>query len=160
MTLLVDVRKGKRMKVIAPSQINTLNRRFIICSFLCCFFLLSFLDYIHIAIIMSSKVCKCGGTQIDTDRVLGSVCMKCGEVMEDPCIVNESELTEISGGGIQVIGQWLSNDDIRGSSAGGMMGFNIRESRQITLQKARRGLMDIASNMHMNHHCVDAAFKV
>ncbi len=111
--------------------------------------------------LMSSKVCKCGGTEIDTDRARGvSVCMKCGEVIEDTCIVNEAELTETSGGGIQVIGQWLSNDDVRGVSAGGMMGFNIRESRQITLQKARRGIMDIASNMRMNHHCIDAAFKV
>ncbi len=110
---------------------------------------------------MSSKVCKCGGTEIDTDRARGvSVCMQCAEVIEDTCIVNEAELTETSGGGIQVVGQWLSNDDVRGASAGGMMGFNIRESRQITLQKARRGIMDIASNMRMNHHCVDAAFKV
>jgi len=110
---------------------------------------------------MSSKACKCGGSEIDTDRARGvSVCMKCGEVIEDTCIVNEAELTETSGGGIQVVGQWLSNDDVRGASTGGMMGFNVRESRQITLQKARRGIMDIASNMRMNHHCVDAAFKV
>ncbi|CAF1478831.1 unnamed protein product [Adineta steineri] len=110
---------------------------------------------------MSSKACKCGGTEIDTDRARGvSVCTKCGEVIEDTCIVNEAELTETSGGGIQVIGQWLSNDDVRGASTGGMMGFNVRESRQITLQKARRGIMDIASNMRMNHHCIDAAFKI
>ena len=110
---------------------------------------------------MSSKACKCGGTEIDTDRARGvSVCMRCGEVIEDTCIVNEAELTETSGGGIQVVGHWLSNDDVRGASTGGMMGFNVRESRQITLQKARRGIMDIASNMRMNHHCVDAAFKV
>ncbi len=121
----------------------------------------SFLDYIHIETVMSSKVCKCGGTEIDTDPRQGlTVCMKCGEVIEDTSIVNETELTETSGGGIQVVGQYLSNDEVRGASAGGMMGFNIRESRQITLQKARRGIMDIASNMRMNHHCVDAAFKV
>lgn len=110
---------------------------------------------------MSSKACKCGANEIDTDRARGvSVCMKCGEVIEDTCIVNEAELTETSGGGIQVVGQWLSSDDLRGASSGGMMGFNVRESRQITLQKARRGIMDIANNMRMNQHCVDAAFKV
>ena len=111
---------------------------------------------------MSSKACKCGGTEIDIDRARGvSVCKKCAEVIEDTCIVNEAELTETSGGGIQVVGQWVSNDDLRGSSGGGrMMVFNARESRQITLQKARRGIMDIAGSMRMNQHCVDAAFKV
>lgn len=110
---------------------------------------------------MSSKACKCGGTEIDTDRTRGViVCKKCGEVIEDTCIVNEAELTETSGGGIQVVGHWVSNDDVRGASASGMMGYNVRESRQITLQKARRGISDIASNMRMNHHCVEAAFKV
>ncbi|UJR33930.1 hypothetical protein I4U23_021349 [Adineta vaga] len=111
---------------------------------------------------MSSKACKCGGTEIDIDRARGvSVCKKCAEVIEDTCIVNEAELTETSGGGIQVVGQWVSNDELRGSGGGGgMMGFNGRESRQITLQKARRGIMDIASNMRMNHHCIDAAFKI
>ncbi|CAF2472231.1 unnamed protein product [Rotaria sp. Silwood2] len=110
---------------------------------------------------MSSRACKCGGTEIDTDPARGvTVCMQCGEVIEDMRIVNEAEITETSGGGIQVVGQWLSNDDVRGASAGGMMGFNIRESRQVTLHKARRGITDIASNMRMNHHCVDAAFKI
>ncbi|CAF1084102.1 unnamed protein product [Adineta ricciae] len=111
---------------------------------------------------MSSKACKCGGTEIDIDRARGvSVCKKCAEVIEDTCIVNEAELTETSGGGIQVVGQWVSNDDLRGSSGGGgMMGFNARESRQITLQKARRGIMDIAGSMRMNQHCVEAAFKI
>lgn len=110
---------------------------------------------------MSSKVCKCGGNEIDTDRARGvSVCKVCGEVIEDTCIVNETELAETSGGGIQVVGQFLSHDEIRGGTTGGMMGFNVRESRQITLQKARRGISDIASNMRMNTHCVDAAFKV
>ena len=110
---------------------------------------------------MSTKACKCGGTEIDTDRARGvTVCKQCGEVIEDTHIVYEVELAETGGGGIQVVGQWLSNDEVRGPSAGGMMGFNVRESRQITLQKARRGIMDIASNMHMNHHCIDAAFKV
>jgi transcription initiation factor TFIIIB Brf1 subunit/transcription initiation factor TFIIB len=124
-------------------------------------FCFSLLDYIHTHIVMSSKVCKCGGTEIDTDRPRGvSICMKCGDVIEDTFIVNEAELTETSGGGIQVVGHWLSNDDVRSATTSGIMGFNIRESRQITLQKARRGIMDIASNMRMNHHCVDAAFKV
>jgi transcription initiation factor TFIIIB Brf1 subunit/transcription initiation factor TFIIB len=110
---------------------------------------------------MSSKVCKCGGTEIDTDRARGvCVCKKCGEVIEDTFIVNEPELVETIGGGIQNSGVWIPDNGLSGPSAGGMMGFNIRESRQITLQKARRGIMDIASNMRMNHHCVDAAFKV
>ncbi|CAF0773459.1 unnamed protein product [Rotaria sp. Silwood1] len=110
---------------------------------------------------MSSKACKCGGTEIDTDPARGvTVCMLCGEVIEDIRIVNEAEITETSGGGIQVIGQFLSENDVRGGSAGGMMNFNIRESRQITLHKARRGITDIASNMRMNHHCIDAAFKI
>jgi hypothetical protein len=110
-----------------------------------------FLDYIHRNITMSSKPCKCGGTEIYTN---------CAEVIEELSIVNEPELTDTRGGGIQVIGTFVGEDDIRGPSTGGMMGFNARESRQITLQKARRGIMDIASNMRMNQDCVKAAFQV
>lgn len=110
---------------------------------------------------MSSKACKCGGTEIDTDRARGvTVCKQCAAVIEDKFIVNEAEFTEVSGGGIQSVGQYVSHDDVRGSSGGGKMGFHMQESRQITLHKARRGIMDIASNMHMNHHHVDSAFKV
>ncbi|CAF0865596.1 unnamed protein product [Didymodactylos carnosus] len=109
---------------------------------------------------MSSKVCKCGCSEIDTDRAQGvSVCTRCGEVIEDSLIVNETEVQDI-GGGLHIIGSWVGSDDVRAASTG-MMGYaNIRESRQITLHKARRGLMDISSNMHMNQHCTDAAFKI
>jgi transcription initiation factor TFIIIB Brf1 subunit/transcription initiation factor TFIIB len=109
---------------------------------------------------MSNKACKCGGTEIDTDIARGiTVCKKCGKA-DDAYIVSEPEFMETRGGGIQVGGHFVSNDAQRDSSSGGMMGFNVRESRQITLQKARRGIMNIASNMRMNHHCIDAAFKV
>lgn len=110
---------------------------------------------------MASRWCECAGKEIDEDRARGdTVCMSCGTVIRDLRIVNEAEITETSGGGIHVVGQWLSNDDLRGPSSGGLMGLNVRESRQITLQKARRGIADIATNMRMNQHCIDAAFKV
>ena len=109
---------------------------------------------------MASKACKCGGTQIETDRAQGiTVCKSCGQVI-DTVIDGENEFMETGGGGIQLIGQFVSSDDVRGISSAGMMGMNVRESRQITLQKARRGIVEIASSMRMNQHCIDAAFQV
>ena len=109
---------------------------------------------------MASKACKCGGTEVETDRAQGIiVCVKCGQVI-DTVIDGETEFMETGGGGIQMIGQHVSHDDTRGISSAGMMGMNVRESRQITLQKARRGIVEIASSMRMNQHCIEAAFQV
>lgn len=110
---------------------------------------------------MSNRGCKCGGKEIDEDRARGvSVCMSCGSVIEDLRIVNETEITELAGGGVKVIGQFISQDETRANASGGIQGINSRTSRQITMQKARRGIMDMAGQMRMNQHCVDAAFNV
>ncbi|CAF1238348.1 unnamed protein product [Rotaria magnacalcarata] len=109
---------------------------------------------------MSSKTCKCGGTEIDTDPVRGIVCMQCGDVIEDMTIAGDVEIIETNGGGRQVVGQYVSNHESYSTSGGGMMNHTIRESRQITLYKARRGITDIASNMRMNHQCIDRAFNI
>lgn len=110
---------------------------------------------------MSSKACKCGGTEFDTDPARGvTVCTQCGHVIDDMTITNDVEIVETNGGGRQVVGHYVSNYDVCSTSVGGAMSGAIRESRQITLYKARRGITEIASNMRMNQQCIERAFNV
>ena len=51
----------------------------------------------------------CGGTQIEVDTARGdSVCVKCGNVMEDNMIVAEVSYTDASSGGGTMIGQFVT----------------------------------------------------
>ena len=56
--------------------------------------------------------CKnCGGNEIDDDQARGdAVCINCGSVIENLCIVNEVEFQENNAGNASVIGQFVSAD--------------------------------------------------
>lgn len=55
--------------------------------------------------------CPCGGTEIDKDPARGdTVCTSCGKVLEDTLIVSEVQFAENSGGGSNVVGQFVSSE--------------------------------------------------
>ncbi|KAK0080647.1 hypothetical protein PV325_013586 [Microctonus aethiopoides] len=107
---------------------------------------------------MPSNKCKsCGSTEIETDPARGdAVCIRCGTVLEDQLIVSETTFEESSSGRMSVVGDFVSKD-----SSGGATGFgasyhvNGKESREITLQNARRGIAHLCGQLGMNAHCID-----
>lgn len=57
----------------------------------------------------STRVCKnCDSAEIEVDRARGiTYCAKCGDVLEENIIVSEVTIEETSGGGVNVVGQFV-----------------------------------------------------
>lgn len=107
--------------------------------------------------------CKaCGSSTLEVDPARGdTVCITCGTVLEDSVIVSEVQFEENSHGISSAIGQFVSSE-----STGGCQGFGngfhtgvARESRDITLQKAKKAITNLCQNLRLNQHCLDTAFN-
>ncbi|XP_012270971.1 transcription factor IIIB 90 kDa subunit [Orussus abietinus] len=109
---------------------------------------------------MSGNKCRnCGSTDIETDPARGdAVCTQCGFVLEDQLIVSETTFEEAPTGNMMVLGQFVASD-----STGGATGFgaayhvNGKESREITIQNARKGITHLCMQLQLNQHCIDTA---
>ncbi|XP_014248604.1 transcription factor IIIB 90 kDa subunit [Cimex lectularius] len=109
-----------------------------------------------------SKCNSCGSSELEVDPSRGdTVCTNCGTVLEDSVIVSEVQFEENSHGISSAIGQFVSSD-----SSGGCRGFGnnfhsggVRESRDITLENAKRGITTLSQNLRLNQHCIDTAFN-
>ncbi|KAK9508679.1 hypothetical protein O3M35_006178 [Rhynocoris fuscipes] len=111
----------------------------------------------------TGKTCKsCGSSELEVDPSRGdTVCTNCGTVLEDCVIVSEVQFEENAHGISSAIGQFVSSE-----SSGGCRGFGsnfhasgVRESREITLQKAKRAVSNLCQNLRLNQHCLDTAFN-
>lgn len=111
----------------------------------------------------TGKTCKsCGSSELEVDPSRGdTVCTNCGTVLEDSVIVSEVQFEENAHGISSAIGQFVSSE-----SSGGCRGFGnnfhasgVRESREITLQKAKRAVSNLCQNLRLNQHCLDTAFN-
>ncbi|KAM8876956.1 transcription factor IIIB 90 kDa subunit-like [Synchiropus picturatus] len=112
---------------------------------------------------MSSRRCRtCGGSDIDVDQARGSaVCTGCGSVLEDNIIVSEVQFVEGSGGVSSAVGQFVSADGPLKTSLL-VSGFHTsvgKESRTQTLQKGKRQIHNLGSQLQLNQHCLDTAFN-
>jgi transcription initiation factor TFIIIB Brf1 subunit/transcription initiation factor TFIIB len=58
------------------------------------------------------RVCKnCGSNSIDVDRAKGiTCCTECGYVLEESIIVSEVQIEEGSGGGVNIVGQFVGTN--------------------------------------------------
>ncbi|OXU25977.1 hypothetical protein TSAR_004101 [Trichomalopsis sarcophagae] len=109
---------------------------------------------------MSGGKCKnCGSTNIETDPARGdAVCTECGFVLEDNIIVSETTFEETPSGNMMMIGSFVSNE-----SSGGATGFGAgylvsgKESREITLQNAKKGITHLCRQLQLNQHCIDTS---
>ncbi|XP_011301532.1 transcription factor IIIB 90 kDa subunit [Fopius arisanus] len=108
---------------------------------------------------MSGKCRNCGSTEIETDPARGdAVCTACGVVLEDQRIVNETIFEETPAGTMALIGQFVSSD-----STGGATGFgaayhvNGKESRDITIQNARRGIAHLCQQLRLNQRHIETS---
>ncbi|VDP01956.1 unnamed protein product [Soboliphyme baturini] len=108
---------------------------------------------------MPIHVCKhCSSSDLDKDPARGdTVCKNCGTVLEENAIVSEVEFQESRGGGQSMVGQFVSADSYTISSVGGNHTIYNRSSRELTIQKARKGIQRIASQLHVNQQCVEEA---
>lgn len=109
------------------------------------------------------KVCPhCSSTEIDKDPQQGAtICMGCGSVLEDQIIVSEIQFVENAGGGASVVGQHVSADGGINIPINGLLhaGFG-RQSQEITLQRGKRKIQHLASQLRMNQHCIDMAYNI
>jgi transcription factor IIIB subunit 2 len=60
----------------------------------------------------SNQICKnCGSSNIDSDRAKGiTACVDCAYVLEESIIVSEVQIEEGSGGGVNIVGQFVGTN--------------------------------------------------
>jgi transcription factor IIIB subunit 2 len=96
------------------------------------------------------KTCKnCTSTDIEVDQARGiAVCIKCGVVLEENCIVSEVQFEENAYGGASAIGQFLSNDNQGGTGfINSYRGGNGKASREITMKRAREKITTMGQQL-------------
>lgn len=104
--------------------------------------------------------CKnCGSAEIEVDQARGdAVCTNCGSVLEDNIIVSEVQFEENAHGSHSAVGQFVSADSKGGGTMYGK--FHVgggRESREVTLKRARDGISLLCHQLSLNNHCIDTA---
>lgn len=107
---------------------------------------------------------QCGATELESDPTRGDTfCTKCGSVIEENLIVSELQFEEGSHGAANLIGRMVSSDANYKSLAAGTLSNNLavsnRESREITLENAKRRIKSIGQQLRLNNHCVTTAFN-
>ncbi|XP_046687470.1 transcription factor IIIB 90 kDa subunit isoform X2 [Homalodisca vitripennis] len=121
------------------------------------------LPCILVGVRMTGNKCKnCGSAELEVDPARGdTICTNCGTVLEDSVIVSEMQFEENAHGGTSALGQFVASD-----SKGGCRGFGNnfhsplnRESREITLLNAKRGISNLCQQLRLNQHCLDTAFN-
>ncbi|CAI2014624.1 hypothetical protein SEUBUCD646_0G04900 [Saccharomyces eubayanus] len=104
-------------------------------------------------------VCKsCHGTEFERDLSNANndlVCKACGVVSEDNPIVSEVTFGETSAGAAVVQGSFIG----AGQSHASFGGSSALESREATLNNARRKLRAVSYALHIPEYITDAAFQ-
>ncbi|KAL7301258.1 hypothetical protein TKK_0005998 [Trichogramma kaykai] len=106
---------------------------------------------------MSTLKCPtCGGTDIETGA--HTVCTGCGVVLEDQVIVNEMTFDEGPSGHVMASGTFVSSDStgVASSFNAGLM-IGGKESKEVTLQNAKRGITRICQKLHLKPDIIEAA---
>lgn len=102
-------------------------------------------------------VCKqCGGTDFVKDIINANndtVCNNCGYVQEDNPIVSEVTFGESSSGAAVVHGSFLAAGQAHSGSSGAL------ESREQTLQNAKRKLRAVSYALQISEYITEAAFQ-
>ncbi|KAJ3085738.1 transcription factor TFIIIB subunit brf1 [Quaeritorhiza haematococci] len=105
--------------------------------------------------------CLCGGTtRPEYDEARGhTVCMGCGQVLEENAIVSEVTFGEKSNGAAVADGFNIASDQARASNRSrfGTVRQSSLESRQQTLQNGYRRIQNLASSLRINQRHIDAA---
>ena len=114
---------------------------------------------------MTERGLRCrqwGSRDIDFQESAGQVaCFDCGTLVEESTIVSAVEFQE-TGDRSHLIGQFVSltraNTAYLNSTAKGRYGF-VQESREVTLQAARKAMQQVAATMKLPAHYTDNATR-
>ena len=89
-----------------------------------------------------------------------TVCIHCGTVLEESHIVSSVEFVETAAGTSSVIGQFISGTATKPYGAAGP-GYGLsRESREVAIEGGRRQIQQLAAQLSMSAHFVDAAHRL
>jgi transcription factor IIIB subunit 2 len=103
----------------------------------------------------------CGSKDIEFHESAGhAACVECGTLLEENTIVSSIEFQE-SGDRSHVIGQFVSVNNANKPSTRnrGRYGFS-RDSRDATLQNARRIILQVASGLRLPSYYVERAYRL
>lgn len=85
--------------------------------------------------------------------------MGCGTVLEESIVVSENQFQERAGGsGHTLVGQFVSMER-QSHTLQGVPGLVSQESRELTYQKGRRLIEEIASQLRINQFCIDTSYN-
>ncbi|KAL0213079.1 hypothetical protein RCL1_006705 [Eukaryota sp. TZLM3-RCL] len=102
---------------------------------------------------------QCGGDSIISDPATGNtVCESCGFVLDSSAISSEVTFAEGSGGSAHLLGQCVgaTNSSIKFSNPNG----SSRDSREVTLGRARHVITRLATALHLRVSVIDAAERL
>ncbi|XP_051164881.1 transcription factor IIIB 90 kDa subunit [Leptopilina boulardi] len=111
---------------------------------------------------MSESKCRaCGSTEIETDPARGdAVCTQCGVVLEDQLIVSETAFEESPSGNMTLLGQFVASDSTGGPyHFGGAFPMSGKESREITIQNAKRGITHLCNQLSLAHLHIETSMN-
>ncbi|KAL7553065.1 hypothetical protein ACHAWF_016323 [Thalassiosira exigua] len=107
---------------------------------------------------------NCNSAAIESLGPSGSsVCTDCGIIVEENAIVSSVEFVEGAGGSSSMVGQFVGANSTRGFGTGGQRGGRYgfsRQSRENTLASGRRRIQEVAGQMRLGPHYVDAAHRL
>ncbi|KAF9434394.1 transcription factor TFIIIB subunit brf1 [Entomortierella beljakovae] len=100
----------------------------------------------------------CGGNSIEYDAGQGnSICTQCGTVLEENAIVAEISFAEGSGGAASVVGTFVGEGKAGARTMGPGRRQTSQESREKTLDAARRRITAMAVALKLNENHAEAA---
>ncbi|KAF9970955.1 transcription factor TFIIIB subunit brf1 [Actinomortierella ambigua] len=100
----------------------------------------------------------CGASSIEYDGTQGNAtCTTCGAVLEENTIVAEVTFSESAGGAASVVGTFVAEGKAGVRSGGPGRRQTSQESRERTLENARRKIQNMAVALRLNEHHAEVA---
>ncbi|KAF9937743.1 transcription factor TFIIIB subunit brf1 [Mortierella alpina] len=100
----------------------------------------------------------CGGNSIEYDAGQGNAtCTNCGAVLEENTIIAEVSFNESGGGAASVVGTFVGEGKAGARTSGPGRRQTSQESREKTLDAARRRIANMAVPLKLNEHHVEVA---
>ncbi|XP_045606346.1 transcription factor IIIB 90 kDa subunit-like [Procambarus clarkii] len=110
---------------------------------------------------MSSRCHYCGCGEIDIDPARGdAVCTSCGTVLSEHNIVSEVQFLDNSHGGSSAVGQFVASDAVsKRPMFRGFHGTFARESKEITLNNAKKKINALAQQLRLKQQSIETSFN-
>lgn len=105
---------------------------------------------------MVDKCKNCGGVELEVDPTRGmTVCVECGVVLSERNIVSEVQYMENCHGQSSAMGQFVAHDSSAPRPI--IKGTISRDSREVTLQRAKKRISALTTKLGLGNHGVGLA---